>query len=175
MQGLSPVHAHISSRGWKEVLGAMEIGPMTWQEWPWVAALTASTAWKHVSAPLRAEVSPEWVAARVQQSLLGLLGQPGNVALVAREAGRPVGYLVVTFLPDELTGVTTGLFWDIWVEPAWRGRGVATSLTHAGEAHCRAMGVKLIRRYIATDNQPSLHHAVRDGNRPERVMYEKVL
>jgi len=81
----------------------------------------------------------------------------------------------VALVPDELTGVPTGLFYDIYVEPAHRGTGVSLRLTAAGEAHCRAHGVRVIRRYIAPANTPSLRHALRDGCRVERLALVKVL
>jgi GNAT superfamily N-acetyltransferase len=153
----------------------MEIGKMTPPEWPWIVARSAATGWEHVLPALRPQVTPEMVAANVRQALWGLLSQPGNVALVARESGRPVGYLLVAFMPDEVAGVPTALFWDIWVEPEWRGKGVSSRLTAAGEEQCRAVGVHVIRRVVATHNAASLRHAEGDGSQPERIVFVKVI
>ena len=153
----------------------VEVGRLAPGEWPWLVARSTETARAHVDPCLRGAVSQEVVAARVQQNLRGLLGQPPNVALVARADGRPLGYLVVAFAPDELTGVPTGLFYDIFVEPSHRGTGISSRLTAAGEAHCRTLGVRLIRRWVAPENQPSLRHALRDGCRVERLSLVKVL
>lgn|GEM_PF-2093690 len=154
---------------------AVEVGLLLPGEWAWLAARSAETALAHVEPALWAWTTPRAVAARVEQNLRALLSQPGSAALVARADGAAVGYLVVALVPDELTGVPTGLFYDIYVEPAHRGTGVSLRLTAAGEAHCRAHGVRVIRRYIAPANTPSLRHALRDGCRVERLALVKVL
>ncbi len=154
---------------------AVQVGFMTPAEWPWVASRAAATAWAHVDPALKAWVSPQAVAARAQQSLRALLSRPGSAALVAREGGAAAGYLVVALVPDELTGLPTGLFYDIFVEPAHRGSGVSHLLTAAGEAHCRAHGARLVRRYVDPGNAPSLRHALRDGCRVDRLSLVKPL
>lgn len=154
---------------------AVEVGLLLPGEWAWLAARSATTALAHVEPTLWAWTTPQAVTARVEQNLRALLGQPGSAALVARADGAAVGYLVVALVPDELTGVPTGLFYDIYVEPAHRGTGVGRSLTAAGEAHCRAHGVRVVRRYIDPANTPSLRHALRDGCRVERLALVKVL
>lgn len=158
-----------------EVRPLVEIGGITPQEWPWMLARTGATAWAQLSPVLQQSSAPERVASTAQQSLLGVLSQPPNGVLVARVNGRPVGYLVVTFLPDELTGLPTALFYDIFVEPAYRGQGVSSRLTAAGEAYCRSLGVRLLRRYISATNEASLRHAVADGCQPERIGFVKLL
>ena len=94
---------------------------------------------------------------------------------MAEEDGRPVGFLLIALQPHDKTGELQGYMADIYVEPAHRGTGVSLRLTAAGEAHCRAHGVRVIRRYIAPANTPSLRHALRDGCRVERLALVKVL
>jgi len=154
---------------------AVEVGVMTPLEWPWLAARSAATAWAHVEPALRAWTTPAAVAARAEQNLRALLAQPGSAALVARADGVAVGYLVVALVPDELTGLPTGLFYDIYVEPSYRGTGVSDRLTAAGEAHCRAHGARVVRRFVDPANTPSLRHALRDGCRVERLALVKAL
>lgn len=154
---------------------AVEVGLLTVAEWPWLVSRSAATAWAHVDPALRDRVNPQAVAARVEQNLRALLTRPGSAALVARAGGAAAGYLVVALVPDELTGLPVGLFYDIFVEPAYRGTGVSHRLTAAGEAHCRAWGASLVRRYIDPGNEPSLRHALREGCRIDRLSLVKVL
>jgi len=153
----------------------MEIGRLAPAEWPWLLARSAETAWRHVAPALRPATTPAQVAARVQGLLVHLLSQPGSIALVAREDGRPVGYMVVAILPDELTGLPIALFYDIYVEPEHRGKGVSRRLTAAGEAHCRALGIRVIRRTVASWNAPSLRLTMSEGNQPEQIGFIKVI
>jgi GNAT superfamily N-acetyltransferase len=119
--------------------------------------------------------SPQIVATAAQEMLIDHLRQPGSIGLVARDGGCPVGYLLITVTMDELTRTPMGLFLDIWVDPAWRGRGVASALTAAGEHHCRALGLRFVRRWIAAQNQNSLHHAMKDGCQVELLSLIKAL
>lgn len=103
------------------------------------------------------------------------LSIPGSVVLVARVQGSPVGYIVITVAPDELTGAPAGLFLDVWVEPHGRGRRICSQLTAAAEAHCRSLGLTVARRVIAAHNMASLRHAEGDGCQVERVVLVKTL
>lgn len=153
----------------------MEIGLLTPQETPWLMDRSVATGWAQLVPQQQAQTTPAVVAAQVQGMLQHSLSQPGSAVLVARENGMPVGYLVVTVVPDELTRMPTGLFIDIWVEPAWRGKGISSQLTAAGESHLKRLGVKAVRRMIAAHNAPSLRHARADGCQLERYMLIKPL
>lgn len=153
----------------------MQIEPMTAHEWPWILGRSVATGWQQLTPEQQAATTPALLTGRVQAMLVQALSTPGATVLVAREQGEPIGYLVVAMVPDELTGKATGLFLDIWVEPHYRGRGVAGQLTAAGEAYLRAQGLRLVRRVIAAHNLPSLRHALRDGCRIERHVLVKPL
>lgn len=153
----------------------MEIGPLTALEWPWLLERATVTGWEQLSPAQQAHATPAQVAAHVQQMLRHALGQPGSLVLVARAQGAPVGYIAVAVMPDELTGLPAGLVLDLWVEPPWRGRGISYQLTAAGEAHCRALGLRSLRRAISVHNVRSLRQALRDGCQVERCLVTKYL
>lgn len=153
----------------------MEIGPVAAQEWPWLLTRSVATGWEQLTPVQQAATTPAVFARRVEHMLRLALGLPGGAALVARERGEPVGYVVVTAAPDELTGMPCGLLADIWVEPGRRGRGIGHRLTAAGEAHCRALGLPMVRRVVAAHNRASLEHALADGCQVERLTLVKVL
>ena len=148
---------------------------MTAPEWPWVLARSRETGWAQMLPSQQAQTSPDVFAGLVHEMLSQAMGAPGGTILVAREGGVPAGYLAIGVVPDELTRAPTGLFIDIYVAPAWRGRGVSSMLTAAGEGHCRALGLGHVRRMVAAHNAQSLRHALADGCLVERLMLIKQL
>jgi ribosomal protein S18 acetylase RimI-like enzyme len=145
------------------VVPTVELTPLTPQELPWILERSLATAWAHLPPVRQQNSSPQTVAAATHSMLIDSLRQPGSIGLVARDGPNRVGYILITVMPDELTRRPVGLFLDIWVDPAWRGSGLASALTAAGEQHCRSQGLPLVRRWIAAHNQNSLRHAIKDG------------
>lgn len=152
-----------------------EIGPMQPHEWTWLVSRSLVTGWAQLNPLQQASASAMDVSHRIQAMLTRAVTAPGATALVAREDGSPVGYLIVTVVPDELTGQPSGLFVDIFVEPQWRRTGLAGQLTAAGEEHLRDLGIREVRRWIAYQNPASLRHAQKDGCEVEKVMMLKRL
>jgi len=152
-----------------------DIGPMQPHEWTWLLSRSVTTGWAQLTPTQQAAASAVDVAHRVQLMLTRALTAPGATALVAREQGVPVGYIVVSVVPDELTGQASGLFVDIYVEPERRRTGLASQLTAAGEEHLRQLGIREARRWIATQNPASFRHAQKDGCEVEKVMLLKRL
>jgi GNAT superfamily N-acetyltransferase len=153
----------------------MQIGPLTQAEWPWFLERTMATGWEQMPPAQKETASRQEVANNVREMTAQALSFPGTTVLVAREGGTCAGYLVVTLMPDEWTHEPTGHFYDIWVEPSWRGKGVSTLLTSAGEEYLRSLGCKRVRRFIAVHNAASLRHAQSDGAEPERICFVKQL
>lgn len=153
----------------------MEIGALSQQEWPWFLNHSMETGWDSLHPSLRPGAPQSEVLANFRSMALEALQQPGSAVLVAREGSQPAGYLMLTVIPDEWTRRPTGLFYDIWVEPPWRGKGVSTLLTRAGENYFRSLGIRLVRRFVAMHNEQSLRHALKDGCVVERTCLIKQL
>lgn len=153
----------------------MEISPLTAQEWPWFLAHSTETGWEQMHPSLRPGASREQVVANFRAMATEAVQQPGSAVLVAREGGRIAGYIMLTLMPDEWTRHPVGLYYDIWVDPAWRGKGVANFLTRTAEQYFRQMGIRLVRRFISAHNQESLRHAQKDGAIVERHCLIKLL
>lgn len=153
----------------------MEIGWMTPAEWPWLLARATETGLAQVPPALQPTALPEVVAWQVQAMLCQALSQPGAAVLVVREGQQPLGYLVVTIVPDDLTAQPIGFFYDIWVDPSRRGTGLSSRLTAAGEAYLKSLGLHLVRRAISAHNTASLRHAFSDGCHIDRISLLKVL
>jgi GNAT superfamily N-acetyltransferase len=79
---------------------------------------------------------PEWVrvwAAQGDFSAEALLGKP---VLVAEAVGRAVGFAAL--IPQGAVAVLD----DLWIEPAWIGRGVGTELFEACVTRARELGAE---------------------------------
>lgn len=75
----------------------------------------------------------------VAANLRLLLTRDDNAAFVARVDGRAVGAAALS----SAFGLEVGLYAeleDLFVDPAWRGRGVASALVEAGAEWARARG-----------------------------------
>lgn len=153
----------------------MEVGPLAEHEVTWLLERSTETGWAQLTPAQQQSVAREVVTANAQAMLTQALGTPGAAAFVLREGNEPLGYVVVVVVPDELTGQPTGLLLDVWVDPRYRGRGLAVQLSAAAEGHLRARGIKTARRLIAAHNEASLRHSFKDGCRIERVIVSKEL
>lgn len=148
----------------------MEIGPLQAHELAWMLARSARTAWEQLTAAEQAGAAPAQVAQQAAAMVAGALGRPGGAALVAREGGQPAGYILVDVQPHEITGAPQGVYLDIWVEPAWRRRGVAGALCAAADQHCRSLGLRQTRRLVSAHNTASLELSLRQGNQIQRLV-----
>ena len=98
-------------------------------------------------------LEPALIASGVAQ----LLDDPSKGRYwVAEDAGRIVGQVGVTY---EWSDWRNGMLWwiqSVYVEPAWRGQGVFSSLYRHVESLARNAAVGL-RLYVDADNHPARH------------------
>lgn len=94
-----------------------------------------------------AEMYRSWLPQRVVD--------PKSVLLVAEAEGALVGFLVGAC--ETSIRIYTlrefGFIHDVWVEPAWRGRGIAGALVDGAMERFAAMGVKQVRLETAAENE----------------------
>lgn len=97
-------------------------------------------------------------------------------ALIAEDAGTPVGFLLLLFdVPDEVTLTPQAFVAYTAVEPASRGRGVGRALLDAAEQRARKMGLQYLSLMVTDDNAPARALYDRAGFVTERRMLTKVL
>jgi GNAT superfamily N-acetyltransferase len=83
----------------------------------------------------------------------GFGADPKFGAVIAEQAGRPVGFALYTFNYSTWTGARGMFIEDIWVEPEVRRGGVARALIAALARDCAANGFKRIDLHVLDWNR----------------------
>ena len=93
-------------------------------------------------------------AAVVRPALATLLEDPalGQVWLIAVD-GQPVGYLVLTFGYSLEYGGRTALLDEVFVDEAYRGRGLGTRALRFAAEQCGKLGVRTLELEVERHNQ----------------------
>ena len=86
---------------------------------------------------------------------------------------QPIGYLVLTSLKEELTGVDQGWVMDFGVLPEWRGKGAGRVLLKAAEDHCREQRVSYLGLAVSSHNVRALRLYEKFGFAEERKLMVK--
>lgn len=100
-----------------------------------------------------------------------------GMGLLAREGtnGRAIGLALAALHRDApLWAVRDWLeLEDVYVEPAWRGTGLAAALVARVEDWARATGVDTIQLYATASNTRALAFYAKEGFRPAQLILRK--
>jgi GNAT superfamily N-acetyltransferase len=106
--------------------------------------------------------------AGIEEMARALIGDDGFVIL-ARPAGeRAVGFATVDFRWSLLRGARAATLEDLFVDPAWRGRGLAARLIEACAERARTLGATSLEWQTALDNERAKAVYERIGAKPSR-------
>ena len=84
----------------------------------------------------------------------------GRVAFITvKRQGRPVGLCSVSRCFSSLTCWDAGVFGDFYIEPAFRGRGVARMLVEKAAEYCRKQGMQSLS-VMGSDAQLGMYRAL---------------
>lgn len=119
----------------------LTIRPAQPPEHPLLAEVALRQAWEGLSESERVGVARADLAPRVAARLAALLAGAGARAYLAHMNGTLAGCIVLSRTADYLTGRMWGSVVMLYVEPSYRGRGVATRLLAAAEAWGRQHGL----------------------------------
>jgi len=115
-----------------------------------VRALGKRTAMDSVSSVRRA--SPPIVLESYER-LLEIVENQSHVALIAEQAGVPVGFLLLLDgLADEVTGEPQAFVAYMAVEPAHRRAGVGAALMQAAEDEARSRALPYMALMVTEEN-----------------------
>ncbi len=91
------------------------------------------------------------------------------------EGGEPVGYLWVPFTEDADTDFAFAEVQDIYIEEAFRRRGIAAEMYRYAESLARQNGAKVLRAGTGCENKASIALHRQLGFSPYRYEFEKLL
>ena len=98
------------------------------------------------------------------------------LAWIAIAEGTPVGSIVMLLHPrlpsPRIVPATEGYILNVYVDPEWRKRGIATALMRAALEHARTLGLARLRLHTTEAGRPTYAHA---GFRPREDEMELVL
>jgi ribosomal protein S18 acetylase RimI-like enzyme len=106
------------------------------------------------------------------RNLRSRLNDSHTRVFVAEEDGRVVGYVlgvVVDLLPEIFEQELSGFLADIYVDEAYRGRGIGRDLVAALAAWFRDQGVRYFDWHVAAANQEALAFWEHIGARPTQI------
>lgn len=142
---------------------------------PWLCRAVGLCAWEALHPEERLQADQTDVALRAWERLSQTAGSPMASLLVAEASGVPVAYAAGGVGPDASTGEPTGHITDIWVDPAFRRRGLARRLHAALESWFSAQGVRKVKLWTGLHNTAAVASARANGYRPEGLIGRKRL
>lgn len=96
--------------------------------------------------------------------------------LVARDNGTVVGFTSFSLERGTLSlDATRGVLSNIYVEPAYRGRGVGTALLEAAEEALREQGAEIVILEVMADNEAARRFYERREYETYRVAMKRLL
>lgn len=113
-----------------------------------------------------------------RETMLATLGayQVDGGLLVARDQKTVVGFASVTVERGSLAlDCTRGLLSNLYVDPAYRGRGIGTALLEAAETELRDRGVDVCTLEAMAGNEAARRFYRRAGYDSFRIGFERTL
>jgi GNAT superfamily N-acetyltransferase len=103
-------------------------------------------------------------------------GRP-RLALLAREGGQPAGFVLAAVHHDAplWRHRTWAEVEALYVEPSWRGAGLADALLERACAWAAGLGMPVVQLYVTASNSRAIRFYERQGFRPAQAIMRAVL
>lgn len=139
-----------------------------------ISALGAACA--HTSISALRPATPDVAARSFQHLLMFCRERPGTIDLIADVDGESAGFLILlTDVPDEVTGREQAFVAFMAVAEPLRGNGVGKALIDEAQAEARRAGLPHLSLMVSADNTAARSLYARAGLREERLLLTKTL
>lgn len=141
------------------------------------ALIDMATEFFHASPYAALQPDPSEIT-RSLRHIIGLLGEPPHILLIARDAcERPLGMIALFVTPHLFMAnvlAANEVAW--WVTPEGRAAGIGGKLLDVAEEAAKQVGVRIIQM-LALSNSPAVAREVYEkrGYQPTETAYTKVL
>lgn len=126
----------------------------------------------HVALDPRLPGAARSAAERYAARLIERRHDPATIALVAEVKGEVVGYLLgakIDLHPDLFEQADAGFIADIFVDPAFRGRGLAREMVATANQWFRQRGVRQVELQVAARNPVGMRFWESVGGEPVMI------
>lgn len=134
-----------------------------------IARLWTMLTEQHIALDPRLPGATDGAAARYARRLVERRSDPATMALVAEVEGEVVGYVlgaVIDLHPDLFQHVDAGFVADIFVDPAYRRRGLGRELIATLNEWFRRQGVRQVEWQVAARNPEGIRFWEAIGGEP---------
>ena len=136
------------------------------------------TAWQDLTPDQQEVYSREEVEAQIQHlfdRLMSMADLDHEVLVAEIGTGEYAGHIWLGEITDAYTGARRGYVYDLFVSPAYRGRGIASLLLDHAEEVARRRGHREIGLTVAAHNGPARRLYAQAGFRVERLLMSKTI
>lgn len=134
-----------------------------------IARLWTMLTEQHIALDPRLPGATNGAAARYARRLIERRSDPATMALVAEVEGETVGYVlgaVIDLHPDLFQHVDAGFVADIFIDPAYRRRGLGRELVATLNEWFRRKGVQQVEWQVAARNPEGIRFWEAIGGEP---------
>jgi GNAT superfamily N-acetyltransferase len=149
----------------------IRIRPAEASDLPALGAFALALAHAHVAIDHRRFVEPDGGVEAFLHFFSGELARPESVLLIADHDGTAAGYAFLRMEPGSLEALCAPSAWlhDVYVDPPFRGRGVARSLVSAAIHSARELGSRSLMLGVSPANRQAREFYLRLGLRDTMI------
>jgi len=136
---------------------------------------TMETVWRDIPDAEKAGLSTKDFEEHFRERVTPIVDYEGSEFLVAEEGGRVAGYLLLGAIGSFYSPETHAFVYDIWVDEAFRRKGVGRALLEAAFERARERGFRKIKLEVSAANARAREIYAQAGFQEERVILGRPL
>ncbi len=139
-----------------------------------VKKMFVENSWEYIPETQKKLLDREKWNMNVIEDYENILKEENTEVFVAEdEHHKYVGHLIVGQIRGQITKLTFGYIYDIFVEEEFRGKGIGKLLLEKAEDYCRRKGHSRIALSVSATNDSAIKLYSRTGYKPERITMAK--